>query len=187
MGLFDTVFGKLKTESLSADVNPTSTDILIQYPLMQYSCPICSSKNMVKFSDFKPIVGLNAVCSGCKNICHIPSGYSQNIQNDILSVTGCVKVPISQFVTWYANHRLVKQGDDKYHSEGYGLWAFCSKCYHAYSIWAITTFPAAQSAEGFFGSAANPQSAEDIKAYVELIELICELEHSSYILFYQSR
>lgn len=153
-------------------VNPFTTDSVLKAGKILFKCPTCPNTVSVTLQQIDPIIGVNVICSGCKNISHVPGGYKAEPKPPGMRITGSVRVPIAKFSDWYFEHpvisSLIKSGQsDLLHD--HGLWAFCGVCYHQFPATVLCSFSIAWSAAqrgagGYMFFANTPDSAKDMDA-----------------------
>ncbi|MHB1314575.1 MAG: hypothetical protein ACYCX2_03725 [Christensenellales bacterium] len=149
----------------NANMNPTSTYILISGGKFTFKCPICQSTIIVSIQNVDAIIGINVICLSCKNVIHVPGGYKTWPKPSGLKITGGVQVPISNYVDWFFSHPLVvslKKSNKMDLLYDYGLWGFCPSCYYQYSATVLSyTFPVfhmSKPSEGFVLLTSRPDS-----------------------------
>jgi hypothetical protein len=132
-----------------------------------FKCPNCGLDMSVKALEIAPVAGSFVLCKNCKNIAHVPSGYQTDANPVDLKITGSVQVPMSKFADWYFENplivSLIESGLSDFLTD-YGLWAFCSKCYHQYKSTVLVSLPISQRAGGFFFNANSAESADDMNS-----------------------
>jgi len=150
------------------NINPSTTAILSRTDKLVFKCPTCPANITVSLAQIDRIAGANVLCTGCKNIVHVPGAYGSNAKSVGLKITGGVTVTIADFNEWWGNHRLVasllKDGElDLLYD--YGLWAFCEKCYHRYHPYAVFCLPVGQRATSTkISTELMPESGRDLEA-----------------------
>jgi hypothetical protein len=123
----------------------------------------------VERSKIDPVIGINVVCSNCKNISHIPGAFGRGTLPPNLKITGGVIVPIREFGDWYFHHPVAKSLMNKESTEflyEYGLWGSCGKCFRQYEKTVLYVFPAYQdmNPEQITFMANSAESADDFRA-----------------------
>jgi hypothetical protein len=165
--LFRKISGGESTEISYASqvVNPSSTEVFFRAGELTFKCPTCPSAVFVTRQQIDPVIGINVVCPGCRNVSHVPGGYKTEPNPIGLKITAGVQVPIARFADWYFEHplisSLVKSGQSDLLNE-YGLWGFCAGCYHQFPATTLGMLPVAQRAGGFVFTARTPDSAKDM-------------------------
>jgi hypothetical protein len=174
MGLFNNLFGEKKpaeiteiNEITAAGRNPFTTLATLKGGSISFKCPTCPNTLNASLQQIDPIIGINVACQECKNISHVPGAYKTKANPQGMRITGGVRVPVSQFADWYFGHPLIQgliksgQSDLLYN---YGLWAFCSACYHQFPATVLGYFAIASRAGGLMFNARTPDSARDMEA-----------------------
>jgi len=159
-------------EITAAGVNPFTTDVIIKSGTLLFKCPTCTSAVSVTLQQIDPIIGVSVLCSSCKNISHVPGIYKTESKPAGMRITGSVRVPVGKFSDLYYEHPLIKSLIESHQSDflnDYGLWAFCSACYHQYPSTVLTSLamyqPMAQRGAGGLTFMANTSaSAQDMNA-----------------------
>jgi hypothetical protein len=159
-------------ETPVANTNPFTTDVAIKSGTLLFKCPTCPNTISVTLQQIDPIVGISVLCSSCKNISHIPGIYKTDPKPAGMRITGGIRVPIAEFSDWYYKHPLITSLVEKGQSDllnDYGVWAFCSACYHQYPSTILTSLAISQSmaqrgAGGFMLMANTPDSKKDMNA-----------------------
>ena len=148
-------------------ITPFTTDVILKAGTIEFLCPTCYNTVSVTLQQIDPIVGVNAACSKCKNICHVPGIYKTNPNPFGSWITGSIQIPIAKFSDWYFENpfinALIKSGQPDLLFD-YGLWAFCGACYHQFPATVLCSFAVAQRAGGFIFNARTPGSAKDMEA-----------------------
>jgi hypothetical protein len=180
MGFLNRIFSKkqqLQTPNRDemAIVGAFATDVVYREEKAFFKCPSCQDTMSISQLQIDPIIGVNVACSSCKNIAHVPGGYKMDPPLVGLRIAGSVRVPIAKFGDWYYAHpliaSLIKSGQSDLLFD-YGLWAFCSVCYHQFHATVLSYFAMAQatyfsnpgSTGGFIFNARTPESAKDMEA-----------------------
>jgi hypothetical protein len=152
--------------------NPIPPDEILKEENLHFKCPTCPNILSVNPQQIDSIVGINVACPACKNISHVPGGFKAEQTPSAKRITGGVRVPIVKFSDWYYENpvitSLIQRGQSDL-LDNYGLWAFCSVCYHQFSATILTPLAIAQSmtkrgAGGFVFTARIPGSAKDMDA-----------------------
>ncbi|OQA22691.1 MAG: hypothetical protein BWY63_00699 [Chloroflexi bacterium ADurb.Bin360] len=173
MGFLRNLFGKKQPEAtpVAAELptgaaNPFTTEAAHQAGRLQFQCPTCSNTTSAALQQIDPIIGVNVACPSCKNICHVPGRTKTEPNAPDLKITGSVRVPIARYADWYYGHPYVKSLIRSSQSDllfDYGLWAFCSACYHQFPATVLWGLASAQRAGGFVFNARTPDSAKDMQ------------------------
>jgi hypothetical protein len=155
-----------------ASANPFTIDVVIKSGMLIFKCPTCPNALSVALQKIDPIIGVSLLCSSCKNISHVPGIYKTEPKPAGMRITGSVRVPVVKLSDFYHEHPLIKSLIESHQSDflnDYGLWAFCSTCYHQYPSTVLTSLamyqPMAQRGAGELTFMANtPTSAQDMDA-----------------------
>jgi hypothetical protein len=174
MGIFETFFGEKKPADAAgkdevprAGENPFTAKGVQKAGAFFFKCPTCTNTLRASIHQINPINGINVACQGCKNISHVPGAFKNKTNPSGIRITGGVRVPVSQFSEWYFRHPfiegLIKSGrSDLLYN--YGLWVFCSTCYHQFPATMLGSFVIAARAGGLIFNARTPDSAKDMEA-----------------------
>ena len=195
MGFLRNLFGNkhpaatpVAAEITIGAANPFTAAAVHQAGRIQFQCPTCSNTVTATLQQIDPLIGVNVACPNCKNISHVPGRYKTEPSAPELKITGSVRVPIASYADWYYGHPYVKSLIRSSQSDllfDYGLWAFCSACYHQFPATVLWGLASAQRAGGFVFNARTPDSAKDLNALAaghcshcrntELLVLVAEI------------
>jgi hypothetical protein len=154
-------------ETAAATVNPFTTDVVIKSGTLLFKCPTCPNILSATLHQIDPIIGVSLACSSCRNISHVPGIYKTEPKTPGMKITGSVRVLISKFADFYFEHPLISSLIDSGQSDllfDYGLWAFCSACYHQFPATVLWAFSMVHRTGGFIFNAQTPDSTIDMKA-----------------------
>lgn len=188
MDIINRLFGKKKSiqmkdkKSPNITINPFTVNVMLKDGELLFKCPTCPDtidivgkpfanpyKIVVNLQQIDPIIGINVVCSDCKNVFHVPGAYKTNPKPPGMRITGGIRVPITKFSDWYYENQLIVALIENGRSDllnDYGLWAFCGACLHQFSATILNSLAPsmsmAQRGAGSFVFMANiPSSVTD--------------------------
>ena len=137
--------------------------------MLRFLCPTCRNPVLVERSKIEQVAGINVMCPECKNISHVPGAFRTGKLPTDLKITGGVIVPIKEFGEWYFDHpivnSLINKGQHEFLYE-YGLYGFCSKCFHQYGSTILFMLPCEQDMKSQYTvfMAKTAESGEDLKS-----------------------
>ena len=112
MKIFNKIFGSKIPLRKIGERNPFTNIFEMTNDNLVFCCPSCRILDIIHptimpIKNIDPIYGAILLCDNCKNINHIPRGFTQTKLASDLKITCGVKISIKEYHDWYFHHPIV--------------------------------------------------------------------------------